>query len=177
MRYYAGNWAWNCWLFEGESYEKLDAFTRASRLSREQLAETLPPEAALRTDATLMAFRTMHLQGRVLGLVLPIAVGDRPFNEYTYVDGENVASSLLGWNFGEGHLANERLLSIVQEQCGFEEGELRVICVEAQPLLGSSLHWRVVDAKTGLIDEGHAELSELAQRKPWDVGLADLTAI
>ena len=24
MRYYAGNWAWNAWLFRGDSHEKLD---------------------------------------------------------------------------------------------------------------------------------------------------------
>jgi hypothetical protein len=172
MRYYAGNWAWNAWLFEGDSYKKLAHFKRAAPLQREQLAETLPPEEALRTDAAIMAFRTMHLQGRVFGLLLPKAIGERPFQDYTYVDGENVASSLLGWAFGEGHLANERMLSIVQEACGFEEGELRLICVEAQPLLGSSLHWRVVDAKTGQIDEGHAKLSDLAKRDPWAVGEA-----
>jgi hypothetical protein len=172
MRYYAGNWPWNAWLFEGDSYKKLDCLKRASPLAREQLEATLSPEDALRTDATIMAFRTMHLQGRVFGLLLPKAIGDRPFQDYTYVDGENVTASVFGWAFGDGHLADERLLALVQERCGFEEGELRVICVEAQPLLGSSLHWRVLDAKTGLIDEGHAELSELAKRDPWSVGEA-----
>jgi hypothetical protein len=170
MRYYAGNWAWNAWLFEGDSYKKLDRFKRAAPLAREQLADTMSPEDALRTDATVMAFRTMHLQGRVFGLLLPKAIGERAFQDYTYVDGEQVASSLLGWNFGEGHLADERLLALVQEECDFEAGELRTICVEAQPLLGSSLHWRVVDAKTGQIDEGYAELSDLAKRDPWAVG-------
>ena len=28
--------------------------------------------------------------------------------------------------------------------------------VESQPLLGSTLHWRIVDAKRGLLDEGYA---------------------
>ena len=77
---------------------------------------------------------------------------------------------MLGWNFGEGHLADERLVAAIQQQCRFEEGELRVICVEAQPILASSLHWRIVDAKTGPIAEGQAELADLAKRNPWDVG-------
>ena len=175
MRYYAGNWAWNAWLFRGDSVRKLDHFKRAAPLSREQMIETMPPEVALRTDAALMAFRTMHLQGRVCGLVLPQTIGDVPFQEYTWTDGENVASSLFGWAFGEGHLADERLLALVQEHCHFEPGELRAICVEAQPLFGSSLHWRVVDAATGRIDEGHAELSDLARRDPWQVGDAPKT--
>jgi hypothetical protein len=30
----------------------------------------------------------------------------------------------------------------VQAQCHFEDGELQLICVEAQPILGPTLHWR-----------------------------------
>ena len=41
----------------------------------------------------------------------PKAIGGRPFEEYSYVDGEIVAGSVLGWNFGDGHLADERLLA------------------------------------------------------------------
>lgn len=47
---------------------------------------------------------------------------------------------------------------------------MRAITVESQPLLGSTLHWRIVDAKRGLLDEGDVELSELARRAPWDYG-------
>ena len=38
------------------------------------------------------------------------------------------------------------------------------------PILGSTLHWRIVDARRGPLAEGHAKLSELMQRKPWDYG-------
>lgn len=94
----------------------------------------------------------------------------RPFQEYTYADGETVAGSVLGWNFGEGHLSDETLIEAIQEQVGFESGELRVLCVESQPIQGSSLHWRIVDAKDGQISEGYAELDDLAKRNPWDYG-------
>ena len=47
---------------------------------------------------------------------------------------------------------------------------LHTVCVEAQPILGSTLHWRIVDAKRGMLGEGYAELSDLAKRKPWDYG-------
>lgn len=170
MRYYAGNWAWNAWLFKGDAHKKLHQLKRAAPLLREQQQRFLSAEEAVQADASFLAFRTLHLQGRVLGLIGPRATEGRPFQEYTYSDGEPVAGSILGWNFGEGHLNDERLLRAVQQQCGFEEGELRVICVEAQPILGSSLHWRVVDAKSGQLDEGRVELSELAKRQPWDWG-------
>ena len=170
MRYYAGNWAWNAWLFRKGSYEKLTAVKRVAPLLFEQFQKLQTPAEAIRTDAGYLAFRTMHLQGRVLGMLLPQATDDNPFQEYTYVDGEMVSAMALGWNFGEGHLGNERLMKVVQAECGFEEGELRAIMVEAQPLLGNQLHWRIVDAKTGQIAEGYASLDELAQRKPWDLG-------
>ena len=170
MRYYAGNWAWNAWLFRNGSYRKLHALKRAAPLLREQQERFLPVEQAVQADSGLLAFRTLHLQGRILGLLLPKATDGHPFQEYTYVDGEAVAASVVGWNFGEGHLADERLMKLVQEQCNFDDGEVRAICVEAQPILGSTLHWRVVDAKRGVLAEGHAELSDLAKRKPWDYG-------
>jgi len=110
------------------------------------------------------------LQGRVLGMLLPKATDGNPFQEYLYADGETVAGSVLGWNFGEGHFADERLIAAVQRQCDFADGELRVICVEGQPLLGSTLHWRIVDARRGQLAEGHVELEELMKRKPWDCG-------
>ena len=121
-------------------------------------------------DSRGMAFRSLHLQGRTLGLLVPKALGDRPFEDYTYIDGENVAGSVLGWNFGEGHLCDQHLLRCVQERCHFEDGEVRAITVESQPLLGSTLHWRIIDARRGLLDEGYVELDELAWRAPWDYG-------
>jgi Transmembrane protein of unknown function (DUF3556) len=170
MRYYAGNWAWNAWLFHDDSHKKLHKLKRAAPLLREQQERFLPAEQAVQADSGFLAFRTLHLQGRVLGMLLPQATNGKPFQDYVYADGETVAGSVVGWNFGEGHLADERLVAAVQQQCDFDEGELRVICVEAQPLLGSTLHWRIVDGRRGLLAEGHVELSELMKRKPWDYG-------
>src|SRR6185503_1420508 len=167
MRYYAGNWAWNAWLFRDGSYRRLHQLKRASPLFQEQLERFAPAEAAS-MDERGMAFRSLHLQGRCLGLLLPKAIAGRPFAEYRYIDGENVAGSVLGWNFGEGHLCNERLLECIQAQCNFDDGEVRAVMVESQPLLGRTLHWRIVDAKRGLLEEGYAHLDDLARRAPWD---------
>ena len=169
MRYYAGNWAWNGWLFHGDSEKKLDLLKRASPMLRQQLERFAPAEAENMTTRGL-AFRSLHLQGRALGVLLPKALGGRPFHEYSYVDGENVAGSVLGWNFGEGHLCDHRLLASIQAQCNFEEGELRVIEVESQPLFGSTLEWHLYDAKRGLLDGGYVSLADLAKRAPWDFG-------
>src|SRR5262249_36488577 len=96
MRYYAGNWAWNAWLFRNGSQPKLHALQRASSLLREQQERFLSPEQAVQTDLGLLAFRTLHLQGRILGMLLPKATDGNPFRDYTYVDGEAVAASVIG---------------------------------------------------------------------------------
>ena len=87
--------------------------------------------------------------------------------DYEWCDGEIIAGLALGWNFGEGHLHAEQLLTSIQEQCGFEAGELRCIFVESQPLGRSTLSYRIADAKTGAIDAGELSIAELRTRQPW----------
>ncbi len=166
MRYYAGNWAFSVWLFRGDSYRKLYAGMKMSApWVYDQLDRFYTREVSVGLVGKVVAFRLMHLHGRVLPQLLPRAV-DR-VEDYEWADGEIVAGMVLGWNFGDGHLHDERLLADVQAQCGFSPGELRCIFVESQPLFGSSLHWRIHDASTGLMEQGHAPVDELRERAPW----------
>jgi transmembrane protein DUF3556 len=165
MRYYAGNWAYSIWLFRGEAYRKLDRLTMSSRWVYDQLARFYDRPTSVGLVSKVMAFRLMHLHGRALPLLVPRAV-DR-LEDHEWVDGEIVAGLALGWNFGDGHLHQEDLLESIQAQCGFEEGELRCIFVEAQPLFGSSLAYRIVDAKTGSLASGELPVAELLTRQPW----------
>ena len=55
----------------------------------------------------------------------------------------------------------------MQKQCAFEEGELRCVFVEAQPLFRPKLRYQIVDAKTGLIDEGDIDVHKLGTMQPW----------
>lgn len=166
MRYYAGNWAYSIWLFRDESYRKLDTGLRKSTpWIYDQLDRFYDRRTAVGMVGKVIAFRLMHLHGRALPRLLPRAV-DRP-EDYEWVDGEIVAGAVLGWNFGDGHLHDERLLQSLQAQCGFEEGELRCIFVESQPLLGRGLRWRIHDARTGRLDEGEIPVAELRAAPPW----------
>jgi hypothetical protein len=113
----------------------------------------------------VMAFRLMHLHGRALSTLVPRAVVHP--EAYEWVDGEVVAGMVLGWNFGEGHLHSEQLLHTVQDQCSFDEGELRCIMVESQPLGRHTLHYRIRDAKTGELEHGEADVRELRKLQPW----------
>ncbi len=78
-----------------------------------------------------LAFRSMHSHGRALNGLMPRAVDD--VEDYRVREGELVAGVVLGYNFGDGHFHNHRLLAAVQERCHFEPGELRVVTLESQP--------------------------------------------
>jgi Transmembrane protein of unknown function (DUF3556) len=166
MRYYAGNWAYSIWLFRGEAYKKLARLTMTSPWIYDQLARFYDRATAIGLVGKVMAFRMMHLHGRALPILVPKAV-DR-LEDYEWVDGELVAGLVLGWNFGEGHLHQEDLLEQVQAQCSFEEGELRCIFVESQPLGRHTLDYRIVDAKKGRLDRGELRIDELLSRQPWE---------
>ncbi|MGQ0506190.1 MAG: DUF3556 domain-containing protein [Myxococcaceae bacterium] len=166
MRYYAGNWAYSIWLFKKDSYRKLDQhLVKSSKWLYDQLDLFYDRPTSVGLVGKVMAFRQMHLHGRALQTLVPRAVTQ--LSDYEFVDGEFVCGLVLGWNFGDGHLHSEGLLRNIQAQCHYEEEELRCIFVEAQPLFGKSLHYRIVDAKTGERESGELEVAELRRLQPW----------
>ncbi len=165
MRYYAGNWAYSVWLLRGESYKKLEKLTKSAGWIDEQLARFYDEPTRHGLVGKVLGFRLMHLHGRALPLLVPKAV-DR-LEDYEWVDGEIMAGLALGWNFGDGHLHDEQLLRAIQAQCGFEEGELRCIFVESQPLGKEHLEYRIADAKRGELERGELSVEELRSRQPW----------
>ncbi len=169
MRYYAGNWAYNIWLFRKGSTDKLQKLVKSSGTMREQLEGLLPDAETVDVAMEMsMAHRFMHLEGRPLLDALPNAVDD--IDDYEWMDGEVLCGMVLGWNFGDGHLNDTQLLEAVQAQCGFEEGELRVIMVESQPLFGRTMKWKTVDANSGVVEEGETEIAPMQAFQPWPTG-------
>jgi len=94
------------------------------------------------------------------------------FEDYTWVDGELVCGMVLGYNFGDGHLHDEEFLHAVQQECGFEDGELRVIMVEAQPFGRHTVSYRIHDAARGKLAEGELDVPALRERQPWESSAA-----
>jgi hypothetical protein len=165
MRYYAGNWPYSVWLFRGDSHTRLERLRKASPWVFSQLNRFYPPEVGVGVVGKVMAFRMMHLQGRVLKELVPHAVDD--LTAFTWLDGELVAGMALGWNFGDGHLHHEQLLAALQAQCAFEPGELRCIFVEGEPLLRPTLSWRIVDAASGELKRGETPVASLRAMQPF----------
>jgi hypothetical protein len=168
MRYYAGNWATTQWLFRKDTgaEDKLDAeVVGPARVVVHQLAKVYDRETAELLLGKGLAFRAMHSHGRALTGLLPRAVDD--VEAYHVREGELISGVVNGWNFGDGHLHNHQLLSAVQELCGFEEGEVRVITLESQPAHVQRQRYRIYDAATGLIEAGWVNVADMVARGPW----------
>jgi Transmembrane protein of unknown function (DUF3556) len=168
MRYYAGNWATSQWLFRRDTGAegKLDRdLVKAAPTVGVQLEKFYEPELI---DVLLykgLAFRSMHSHGRALNGLTARAVDD--VEGYDVREGELVAGVVLGYNFGDGHFHDHRLLAAVQERCHFAPGEVRVVTLESQPAHVQRQRYRIWDAADGLVEEGYVEVAEMAKRQPW----------
>jgi transmembrane protein DUF3556 len=172
MRYYAGNWATSQWLFrrggggaEGAE-EVLDReIVKAAPIVTRQLEKFYEPEMIEVLVYKGLAFRSMHSHGRALNALSARAVDD--LEAYDVREGELVAGVVLGYNFGDGHFHDQRLLAAVQERCRFGPGELRVVTLESQPAHVQRQRYRIWDAADGLVEEGWVDVRDMVVRQPW----------
>jgi Transmembrane protein of unknown function (DUF3556) len=168
MRYYAGNWATSQWLFakQGNAEEKLEGpIVKAAPIVPRQLAKRYDPDTSQVAVYRGLAFRSLHAHGRALNGLALRAVDE--IEDYEVREGEIVAGIVLGYNFGDGHFHDQRLLAAVQERCGFERGELRVVVLESQPAHVQRQRYRIYDAAAGLLEEGTVSVADMIERQPW----------
>ena len=168
MRYYAGNWDTSLWCLKPEAAARLDAGIRkAAALPSVQLTRLYGEQT---TDLLMhkgMAFRAMHTHGRALYGLIPRLCGPAHETDYTPVEGELIAGTVLGWNFGDGHLHNRQLISAIQERCQFAAGDVRVVVLDAQPIHHPRQHYQLIDAAAGVLEEGYVAVSDMLARQPW----------
>jgi hypothetical protein len=166
MRQYAGNWASAVWAFAPGAEAKLNNVTRSARNQIDQFIEFgYEPQWADVTMQRIIAWRTMHSQGRGLFSVLLKTLPD--IDTRAVREGEFVCNSLIGFNFGDGHLHNEDLIAAVQRQVAFEPGELVVVWVESQAWGSKVQHYKVIDAALGVIERGSWKVSDAVKEQPW----------
>jgi uncharacterized membrane protein YkgB len=166
MRQYAGNWASALWAFAPGAEAKLDRVTRSAGNVVDQLIDYgyTPLDAELFAQQ-ILGWRSMHSQGRGLFSVLLKNLPD--IDERSVREGEIVCNTLVGFNFGDGHLHNEDLVSAVQDEAHFEPGELIVVWVESQPIHRKVQHYKVIDAALGVIERGTWNVADLVAEQPW----------
>ena len=166
MRQYAGNWASALWAFQPGAEDKLNRVTRPTTNQVQQLeAMGYSPEVAEITMQQTLGWRSMHSQGRGLFSLLINHVPD--LDRATVREGEFTCNSLIGFNFGDGHLHDESLIRAVQRRCQFEPGELIVAWVESQPVHKKTQQYKVIDAALGVIETGTWNVADAVAEQPW----------
>lgn len=87
----------------------------------------------------------MNTHGRVLLTLAHRAMAGYDEDDYNLCEGEVICSTVLGWNFGDVH--NECLIEALQQRCGFEPGDVRVVILDARPIHLQRRDYRLVDAR------------------------------
>ncbi len=166
LRQYAGNWASAVWSFAPGAEAKLDLVTRSARNQVDQfIAFGYEPQWAEIALQKSIAWRTMHSQGRGLFSLLLTHLPD--VDTRTVREGEFVCNSLIGFNFGDGHLHSEDLIRAVQREAGFEQGECVIAWVESEAVGSGVQHYKVIDAALGVIERGTWKVADAVKEQPW----------
>ena len=169
MRYYAGNWDTTQWCMKPSAEAKINAGLVAIASMPQSQVERIygSPEQALVMLHSGYAFRAMNTHGRALFTLVHRAMADGEEADYVVTEGERLCSTAIGWNFGDGHMHNEQLIAAMQERCGFEPGEVRVVLLDAQPIHRQRQEYRLVDAATGEFERGFVQVADMVTRQPW----------
>jgi hypothetical protein len=166
MRQYAGNWASAVWAFAPGAEEKLNRVTRSAGNQVDQLVAYgfTPLDAELFAQKAL-GWRAMHSQGRGLCSVLLKNLPD--VDTRSVREAEVICNTLVGFNFGDGHLHDEDLIRAVQDEAAFEPGELVIVWVESQPIHRKVQHYKVIDAALGVVERGTWKVADVVAEQPW----------
>lgn len=169
MRYYAGNWDTTLWCIKPSAEDKINrGIVAIASMPAAQLERFYGKDRAQIPMYLGYAFRAMNSHGRALFTLAHRAMAGHDEDDYVITDGERVCSTAVGWNFGDGHLHNEQLIAAMQQRCGFQPGEVRVVLLDAQPIHRQTQEYRLVDAATGEFERGYVRVADMVNRQPWD---------
>jgi hypothetical protein len=172
FRQYSGNWASAMWAFAPGAEEKLDQhLTKGALMQKKQLQTKLPllgydENTAEITLQILLSWRSMHSQGRGLNSVMMNHLGP-DIDTYTLREAEFCCNAIIGFNFGDGHFHDERLIRAIQKRCQFEPGEFIVVWVESEPVWHGYQEYWVMDAAVGIVERGRWQVKDAVAEKGW----------
>ena len=169
MRYYAGNWDTTVWCVKPSADEKFRTGSRAlGPMYHLQLERLYKTKEEVQVPIHLaFAFRGMNTHGRALYTLVHRALAGYDEDDYNLCEGEQVCAMVLGWNFGDGHMHNECLIDALQQRCGFEPGDVRVVILDAQPIHIQRQEYRLVDAAAGEFERGYVDVDDMVTSQPW----------
>lgn len=167
MRQYAGNWASATWAFAPGAEEKLDRhIVRGAKNTHTQLLGMYPRDEVDVVMHQLLGWRSLHSQGRALLSLMVRHLGD-DIDRYDLREAEFSCNSLVAFNFGDGHLHDERLIAAIQRRCNFAPGEFLVAWIESQPIHRGIQEYKVIDAALGIIERGTYRVADAVDEQPW----------
>jgi hypothetical protein len=167
MRQYSGNWATSMWAMAPGAEDKLNRhIVKAAQMQKDQLTDVYGEREAEVVMQQILGWRAMHSQGRGLNSVMINQLGE-DVDTYTLREGEFTCNAIVGFNFGDGHLHDRRMIEAVQKRCGFAPGELIVVWAESQPLLSDRQAYLVIDAALGVVETGSWSVKDSVEQQPW----------
>ncbi|MFJ2837938.1 DUF3556 domain-containing protein [Nocardia sp. NPDC087230] len=170
MRYYAGNWDTTLWCVKPSASAKIEKnVVSIASMPAAQLERFYGSKEAAQIPMYMgYAFRAFNTHGKGLFTLAHRAMAGLNEDDYVLVDGERMVSTVLGWNFGDGHMSNEQLVAALRKRCGFEPGEVRIVMLDAQPIHRQRQQYRLVDAVSGEFERGSIDVADVVDRQPWD---------
>jgi hypothetical protein len=167
MRQYAGNWASAMWAFAPGAEAKLDErVVKSAPMQKQQLTDIYGAEVAEVVLAQTLGWRSLHSQARGLNSVMANQLG-ADIDTYTLREAEFACNAIIGFNFGDGHLHNHRLIAAIQERCQFAPGEFIVVWVESEPVCSGRQQYWVMDAALGIVERGSWAVTDAVAEQPW----------
>ncbi len=165
MRQYSGNWATAVWAMRPGVEERLKELPLVIPQVDQLIAMKYEPDHAEMMAQRILGWRSMHGQGRGLFSVAYEHLDD--IDARTVREGELVCNTILGWNFGDGHLHNKHLIDAVQRRLQFAPGDLVVVYAEGQPLHKKTQEYQVIDAALGVVERGTWTSLDCVAEQPW----------
>jgi hypothetical protein len=167
MKQYAGNWASATFSFRNKEMEDRinERIVKAADNQIDQLNPLFGNEISEIFIQKAVAFRMMHPMGRMhISALMRHTDG---LDGRIQREGEFVSNVLTGWNFGDGHCLDERLIAALQDRCNYEPGDVIVAFTESQPAFSKKVQYRVIDAALGTVEKGWYHNDDAAGEQPW----------
>ena len=167
MKQYAGNWASATFSLRNKEIEDRinDRIVKAADNQIDQIEPLFGKEISEVFIQKAVAFRMMHPMGRMHISALMCHVDS--LDNRIQREGEFLSNVLTGWNFGDGHCLDERLIAGWQERCQYEPGDVVVAFTESQPAFSKIVRYRVIDAALGCVEKGWYHNDDAYNTQPW----------
>jgi hypothetical protein len=167
MRQYAGNWASAMWALAPGAEAKLNQhIVKGAPMQKDQLAPMYGAEAAEVVLQQVLGWRSLHSQARGLNSVMINQLG-QDVDRYTLREAEFSCNAIVGFNFGDGHFHDQRLIEAIQRRCQFAPGEFIVVWVESEPVGNGRQEYWVMDAAIGIVERGSWAVAVAVEEQPW----------